>query len=329
MNFTIIPSCNQSRSRSARRGVRKRRLTTCATTSPKRDNLIQRLQLGSRQLVCVALLGIFLAGCSSLPKRIKDADSIASNVGMQKQEVDTGSFLLTTYYKITDKNTPVSVYIEGDGFAWASSDRLSVNPTPKDAFTLQLAAADPAKNIIYIARPCQYTPLAQDKTCAPKYWSGSRFSEVVVDSVNKAISHYSAQMPKAQINLIGYSGGAAVAVLVAARRNDIASLRTVAGNLDHVAVNKFHNVDNLDDSLNAIDVAEKLASLPQYHFAGVADEIIPVSVIKSFAEKSENGSGCIKVSAVNGATHYSGWKEHWTELLAQPVACKPAIKKDY
>jgi len=247
---------------------------------------------------------------------------------MQKQEIDTGSFLLTTYYKISDRQAPVSIYIEGDGFAWASSSRLSQNPTPKDAFTLQLAAEDSVRNIVYIARPCQYTDLAKDKICAPKYWSQSRFAEIVVDSVNKAISHYSAQFNNPKINLIGYSGGAAIAALIAARRNDITSLRTVAGNLDHVAVNKYHHVDNLDDSLNAIDVAAKLASLPQYHFAGTLDEIIPESVITAFAKKSEQGGACVKVSSINGATHYSGWKENWRELLSQPVICESVLNKN-
>ncbi len=280
----------------------------------------------SLRLCAVAVFCFSVAGCSTLPERTNQANMIAINAGMQLQEINTGSFILTSYAKIKDKNAPVTIYIEGDGFARANYGRLSVNPTPKDAFTLHLAALDPAANVIYIARPCQYTNPKKDKLCQPKYWSGSRFSQIVVDSVNKAISHYSQQFTNPQINLVGYSGGAAIAVLVAARRNDINTLRTVAGNLNHVAVNKYHNVNNLDDSLNPIDVAEKLASLPQYHFAGTADEIIPLSVIEEFAKKSENGNSCVKVSSVNGATHSSGWQENWSKLLAQPVSCGVVTK---
>jgi dienelactone hydrolase len=278
-------------------------------------------------LFAVAFILCGLAGCSSLPQRLDYANVIAGGAGMQAQEINTGGFILTTYSRIADKNQPVNVYIEGDGFAWASTHRLSTNPTPKDAFTLRLAAADGAANVVYIARPCQYTSLVKDKKCSPKYWSGSRFSEIVVDSVNKAISSYSTQFVKPQINLIGYSGGAAVAVLVAARRDDVVSLRTVAGNLDHVAINNFHHVDNLDDSLNPIDVAEKLASLPQYHFAGAEDKIVPLEVTAAFAKKSEKGNGCVRVSSINGATHDTGWLEHWREILAQPVLCGTNVKK--
>jgi dienelactone hydrolase len=272
--------------------------------------------------LCIVLLALFIASCSSVENRAEYASDIASKAGMQKQEVTTSTFILTTYYKINDKNAPVDIYIEGDGFAWATSGRLSSNPTPKDAFTLGLAVQDPASNVIYIARPCQYTSLEKDKSCAPKYWSGSRFAPEVVDSLNDAISYYTKSFAAPKINLIGYSGGGGLAALLAARRSDVVTLRTVAGNLDHAAVNKFHGVDNLDNSLNAIDVAGKLASLPQYHFAGEMDEIIPLSVINGFAEKSEKGNGCVQVSSVKGATHFSGWQENWRKLLAEPVTCK-------
>lgn len=236
-------------------------------------------------------------------------------------------FTLATYSKITDKTAPIDIYIEGDGFAFASIGRVSNNPTPKDAFTLALAAQDPSPNVVYIARPCQYISFEKDKSCSPKYWSGSRFAPEVIKSVNEAISSYTKNFVNPQINLIGYSGGAAVAALIAAERRDVKTLRTVAGNLDHVAVNKFHNVDNLDNSLNAIDVAGKLASLPQYHFAGERDEIVPLSVIKGFAEKAEKGKACVKVSSVSGATHFVGWRENWRELLAQPVYCAPKMNE--
>lgn len=271
------------------------------------------------------LLALLLAGCSSIDKRLKLADDVAASAGMQKQEIPTSTFLLTSYYKITDKNKPVTIYIEGDGFARVTIRQTSLNPTPLDAFTLRLAAEDPSPNVIYIARPCQYTPLEKDGHCENKYWSLCRFSKEVVDSVNDAVSYYAKSFANPQINLVGYSGGAAVATLIAAEREDVSSLRTVAGNLDHVAVNKFHNVTNLDDSLNPIDVAGKLANLPQYHFAGEKDEIVPLSVTQEFAAKSDNGNGCVKIHTVSGATHRTGWKENWPQLLALPVSCN--VKK--
>ena len=282
--------------------------------------------LKNRQPFILAVLCLVLGGCvfsgGAFEKRLDLAEAIAAGAGMQELQVGTGPFILTTYYKITNKNAPLSVYIEGDGFAWASRTRLSANPTPKDAFALQLAALDNSPNVVYIARPCQYTPIVPGDNCVPKYWSGSRFSEEVVTSVNRAISHYAKQFNKPSINLVGYSGGAAVAALIAARRGDVSSLRTVAGNLDHVAVNKYHKVDYLDNSLNPVDISNKLKNLPQYHFVGVDDEIIPLSIVAKFAKKTNQGGNCAKVHSVNGATHYSGWKNLWPALLQRPVSCE-------
>lgn len=269
-----------------------------------------------------------ITACSSVQSRIDLANTVASGANLAAKKITAGNFTLTTYNRISDINAPVDIYIEGDGFAWASRNRLSTNPTPKDAFTLKLAALDDASNVIYIARPCQYTGQQQDSNCAPKYWSGSRFSNEVVDSVNKAISYYTQKLKNPRVNLIGYSGGAAIAALVAARRPDVVSLRTVAGNLDHVAVNNFHHVSKLDNSLNPIDISKKLVKLPQYHFAGVEDKIIPLATIVAFAKSAEQGYGCVQVSSIEGATHHSGWEKHWKELLSEPVVCKSKTNKN-
>lgn len=236
---------------------------------------------------------------------------------------DVPGFKLLSYYKITNPKLPVNVYIEGDGFAWVNASRLSSNPTPKDAFTLKLATLDPAANVIYIARPCQY--VEADPKCSPKYWSGSRFAKEVVDSIDNVIDYYSKDFqPQGQkkLNLIGYSGGAAIAVLVAAERDDIISLRTVAGNLDHKLVNSLHNVTQLDNSLNAIDVAEKIANLPQHHFVGTEDTVVPIEVTRSFVKKIQDKPGsCVRMTTISGASHYDGWQENWQQILAKPLFC--------
>ena len=44
-----------------------------------------------------------------------------------------------------------------------------------------------------------------------------------------------------KLELIGYSGGAAVAVLLAARRNDVKIIRTVARDLNHELMSEYHH----------------------------------------------------------------------------------------
>jgi len=122
-----------------------------------------------------------------------------------------------------------------------------------------------------------------------------------------------------RINLVGYSGGGAVAVLVAARRRDVISIRTVAGNLDHDEVNRIHQVSPMPGSLNAIDVAPQLASIPQLHFSGADDDTVPPAIADRF--RAAAGGRCVKSLVVPGASHESGWPERWPGLLAMRPSC--------
>lgn len=146
-----------------------------------------------------------------------------------------------------------------------------------------------------------------------------RFAPEVVSSVGQAVDQVAALLPGQKINLVGYSGGAAVAVLVAVGRKDVASIRTVAGNLDHAETNRLHGVSPLSGSLNAIDAAKEVAKIPQIHWSGAADTTVPPSIAERFREAS--GSPCVSARTVAGATHDEGWKERWRELLGQPPGC--------
>ncbi len=137
--------------------------------------------------------------------------------------------------------------------------------------------------------------------------------------MNRAVDALEKEAAATNINLIGYSGGGAIAVLLAARRDDVVSIRTIAGNLDTVAVNNYHKVDQMHYSLNPADYATKISHIPQYHFSGANDTIVPEFIAKEFAAKAGN---CARVSVVKGATHFSGWKEGWKSLLAEPVTCE-------
>lgn len=154
---------------------------------------------------------------------------------------------------------------------------------------------------------------------AAAYWSEKRFSGEVVDAMNRAVDDLRRQADAGAIHLIGYSGGAAVAVLAAARRSDVASLRTVAGNLDPDTVNRYHRVSSMEGSLNPMDVAANLKNLPQRHFVGSQDAVIPPGIAESFLRRAgkPDFSG---ITIVEGATHTRGWRERWKELLALPAA---------
>ena len=138
--------------------------------------------------------------------------------------------------------------------------------------------------------------------------------------MNQAIDQLKLESKSKEIHLVGYSGGGAVVVLVAARRNDVASLRTLAGNLDHEAVSRTHGVSILNGSLNPMDYAARISSIPQEHLVGTKDKVIPGFIAREFAKKANNPS-CVKITEVPNASHTSGWIEIWLHTLRQPLIC--------
>ena len=277
--------------------------------------------LGFARLPAIALVLVGLAGCgaafSSLD-RAGHAERIAGRGGLARSLVATDGFVLTAYHRLGQPGAALSVYIEGDGLAWMSRRRLSRDPTPVDPLALDLAALDPAANVVYLARPCQYTE--RDPLCGPAYWSLKRFAEEVIVSMDQAVEHFRRQARATDVHLIGYSGGAAVAALIAARRRDVATLRTVAGNLDPWAFNRHHGVSPLTGSLNALDAAPALAGLAQHHFVGLGDTVVPPFIAEGFA-RAAGDRRCIQITVLDGVGHTEGWRERWRDLLRRPVTC--------
>ncbi len=254
---------------------------------------------------------LMLTACSGLPDRETKAWGIAEQAGFTRQIISSGPFLLTTFHKLQDNNhTLLVVYIEGDGLAFQRKGRLSPDPTPKSTVALELATKDPHSSVIYIARPCQYLPEDALKKCDPKYWSTHRYSEDVIAAINTAIGH--AASGYKSIALVGYSGGGTVAALIAARRQDVAWLITIAANLDHKSWTDMHQVTPLSGSLNAADYAASIQSLPQLHLTGGRDRIVPLEVTEAFLNRMTDRTR-VSVRTVPEFDHECCWARDWPE----------------
>ncbi|MBP2168409.1 pimeloyl-ACP methyl ester carboxylesterase [Erwinia toletana] len=270
-------------------------------------------QLTLRGLLLLSLL----TGCASDPAIY--ADQMVRPAGLQRETVQAPPFVLAAWVRITRADQPLHIYIEGDGRAWRNRYQPADDPTPHKAIGLSLAVADNAPNVLYLARPCQFIPMSQNPRCRTDYWTGKRFAPEVIASINEAISHYTIRTPAQPIVLTGYSGGAAVAALVAARRQDVALLRTVAGNLDHIAVNRLHQVSPMPDSLNPADEVARIAAIPQRHFSGADDRVVPPSIGHDFAAAVGK---CASWQVIADMGHEGDWARVWPQLLQQPVYCQ-------
>ena len=279
--------------------------------------------MNMKKNICVIitlLAAVSTLGCATMlvfMNRFSVAENIASKASLTKEYVKAGDFTLMTYKRLNNHSDSISIYIEGDGRAWETKHGLSDDPTPSNPIALRLAAVDPADNVAYIARPGQYS-LSDFPECDSKYWSGFRFAPEVINSFNRAIDILKEKSGAKYVGLIGYSGGGAIAILVTARRSDVVALRTVAGNLDPKALSGYHHVSQLDGSMNPLDFAKKVARIPQRHFVGSNDQIVPPFIARLFINKMGDKDN-ERITIVHGATHHSGWSERWSELLKEPI----------
>jgi hypothetical protein len=273
----------------------------------------------SQRLLYAAFISAasLISACSSLPpisERINSADQLAKSSGFRKQLITTDAFNLVSYQKISSTSDGVLViYIEGDGSAWKSGSLPSDDPTPTNPLALGLAVQDKRPAVAYLSRPCQFTGMPS-KGCSEAVWTDARFSPAVLNSNNQAIDILKKQYQAKDLILVGYSGGATVASLLAAQRSDIKELITVAGNLDTEAWVKYFGLNPLTGSLNPADKVKQLSAIKQIHFIGAKDQVIPIEITQGYLKKltKPNQAQLIEIKDYG---HVCCWQQNWPALL--------------
>ncbi|MCP5369913.1 MAG: alpha/beta hydrolase [Rickettsiaceae bacterium] len=256
------------------------------------------------------LLILFLVGCTPSNQSLKSSSYIPQ--GFKEQLVSGTDFTLTTYQKITSANAPYVFYIEGDGRV-ATKTGISPDPTPKRPVLINIMMLDSRPNIIYIARPCQYSKALNPKCSNNSYWTTKRFAEEVVDNINQVINKISGNK---NFSLVGYSGGGGIAILIASRNQNVSDIITIGGNLDIKKFTSHHRSLPMKGSINPIDYAEKVKFVPQMHLSGELDRVVPPFIAEEYVLKSS--STCVKHKIIKGATHSRNWEEFWRHYNKQP-----------
>jgi len=262
------------------------------------------------------ILLLLLSGCSrnipSLSDRKDKMYELIKNKETSQVKIKTSGFNLFSIQKISNRcqDSSMKIYIEGDGLSWITRSIVSDDPTPLTPVGLNLMFSDESDCKVYIARPCQYI---DSKECEKKYWTSHRFNTKIIQSFDEALDNLKSVHKNSSFTLVGYSGGGAVATLLASKRDDVDMLITVAGNLDIDKWTTMHRISELDGSLNPSDFSDKLENILQYHLIGKEDNIIPKDIFLSYKDNFRKKDK-IKYS-LHKASHSCCWNKIYKDFL--------------
>jgi hypothetical protein len=262
----------------------------------------------------IALLAFILIGCTSTDDYRERAIALVAPHGFAQRTISAGPFQIFVFVKNQNLNAPWRIYIEGDGRAYVNYE-LSLDPTPSQNTVLDLLLTDPAPNILYMARPCQFV---RTDSCDAKYWSNARYGEEVLHSLQSAIHQTAGDAP---IELMGYSGGGTLAVLLATRMPQVTGVRTLAANLSVKEQTTYFNLTPLDQSFDPIDFVTRLRTIPQIHLiAGADTAVIPPETVAHY--QNALSSSCAQFIILDGMMHQGPWQIAWKQWQSVPFqAC--------
>lgn len=269
-----------------------------------------------------ALVLFSLGSCTNIPNLAarQETAALAAPEGYERRIMRTHAFDLLSYTPSAKMTMPeMTVFIEGDGFSWESKTRVSDDPTPITQTVLSLMTTSERRDTVYIARPCQFVG-ATSRGCSPAFWTGARYNEDVIASLDEALSALRNEYNTQSFTLIGYSGGGTVATLLAARRADVSALITLAAPLDILAFTEHHAVAPMAQSMNPLAAASALSDIPQIHIFGERDEVVPASLIDNYLNALAH-TNCTQTFKVT-ADHWAGWTEHQPRLTDMKPTCK-------
>nr|WP_319490224.1 hypothetical protein [uncultured Desulfobacter sp.] len=250
--------------------------------------------------------------------RRTDAVKKADAAGWCRTVFETKKFDIIGFLPghMPSKNRIITVYIEGDGLSWLSRTKVSPDPTPVNPLGLKMALRHPDACVVYLARPFQF---GMKRNIDSRFWTSARFCSDVVNAYAQILNLLKKRFNTRVFYLVGYSGGGGLAALVAAQREDIGLLVTVAGNLDHKAWTRIHQISPLDESLNPADAWPHLIHIPQIHFGGEKDNIITNEVISGFTQRFPPGKRPL-VQKIKNMGHGDEWNAIWPKLYAKTIS---------
>ena len=230
------------------------------------------------KVLFLLLASLSLSACAgSVANRIERADALMNASGYHGKVYDGKAFQIFSAFpdpapdRESGHANGLTVVIEGDGFAFIDRHTVSQDPTPKDPVGLRIATAlkPPA---VYLARPCQY--VSQD-ICSPDYWSSDRFDPRIIASYQNVLDKIKDEHGNQSFNLVGFSGGAYIAFVMAATRDDVKRVDTVGGLLDPLRWTTYHHISPLMLPYNTSALLRRSAGTAFNHWCSHTDKAVP------------------------------------------------------
>lgn len=261
----------------------------------------------------IASLCVLLSACATPAGQFR---SDASKRGFVLEDTSFGAQQLVVFRRggVTP-GAPVHFYLDGDGAPWLARRRVATDPTTRERLILEMMERDAAASVL-IGRPCYYV---EDNACDPSLWTVERYGNAVVEAMAAALNREIERLPGSSVTLIGYSGGGALAMLLAPRLVRVDHLLTVAANLDVAAWTRHHGHTPLRGSLDPADAPPLPRQIDQVHWFGERDDNVPSALMRHVALRQPNA----RWRVVPDFDHTCCWVEAWPELLREALADAP------
>jgi pimeloyl-ACP methyl ester carboxylesterase len=276
----------------------------------------RRLTLGAVLVGVVLAAAIVLGGCASPGRQIERR---ARAAGLETIYVATAPFPSLIYLKrapaAPHDETPLTIFLESDGLPWRDGRHPSADPTTRQPLALELLLRTPGP-AAYVTRPC-YHGLRSNK-CTVDYWTGARYSTDVVESMAATVREAQRHSGTSRVAFVGYSGGGALAVLIAERIESTVSVMTIAANLDTDAWTEHHGYLPLSGSLNPA-LSDRSHPWPELHLQGANDTVVPAATTARYFARHPRAQRRV----IQGFDHVCCWVRDWPQLSAMTAASAP------